>query len=171
MQRKPIWSLLFAFTFLHAQDTATKHDVVEQQHGLSQAVLQTDNNTMKTMKTMKAAGPHLGTEIPLSRRSKWTVVCDSEDPNSPCGNLIDGSSGTFWQTKKGKTGIQNPDPLPHTITVDLRVIENVCAIRMEPLKDAKKGGAIAGHKVYLSSDNETWGDPVAFGTWFGDASG
>ena len=120
---------------------------------------------------MKAAQPHYGAPIPQAKRNTWIVKCNSEQPNNECNKAVDGSLETFWQTKVDTSGTNNPDPLPHTITIDLRVFQNVNGISMTPRTDAGTGGAVAGHKVYLSLDNQTWGDPVAFGTWFNDSEG
>ena len=172
MQTKIVLSLWFALAFHRGQsvriNAALQHDVFVPQEDPPQAVLQPGDVLIKPM---SAAEPQLGEEIPKERRDRWTVKCDSEQTDNECSNAVHGSSGTFWQTEKGTTGTQNPDPLPHTITIDLRVIENVNAIRMTPCSDASSGGAVAGHKVYLSLDNQTWGDPVAFGTWFEDTEG
>ena len=172
MQRKFVLSLWFALAFHRGQsiriNAALQHEVFVPEQDLPQAILQSEDDPLKPV---TAAKPFLGTEIPQARRAKWTVRCDSEQTDNECSNAVHGSSETFWQTEKGTTGTQNPDPLPHTITIDLRVIENVNAIRMTPCSDADSGGAVAGHKVYLSLDNQTWGDPVAFGTWFEDTEG
>ncbi|ERF74219.1 hypothetical protein EPUS_03409 [Endocarpon pusillum Z07020] len=69
------------------------------------------------------------------------------------------------------TGKQKPDRLPHTITIDLRIVEKVNAVSTTPRFDVNRGGAITAHKGYFSLDNQTWGDPVAFGTWFEDGQG
>ena len=116
---------------------------------------------------MGSAPPHVGEQIPQDERDKWNVDCTSVLTNHECDKSTDGSNSTFWQTKVDTESI---DLLPHTIIIDLREIKNVNAISMRPLPDADLGGAIAGHKVYLSKNNTTW-DLVAFGTWFEDVQG
>ena len=159
-----------------------RHDFSALQQDSHQAVLQVDCPAgVHGVKPMSAAEPSLGKEIPLARRTKWRVECDSEEINYPCINAIHGSNKTFWQTRKGGTGTQSPDPLPHAITIDLGVIENVNGLRMTPFDDENNNddehadpdiaGVVAGHKVYLSLDNKTWSDPVAFGTWYEDTAG
>ncbi len=179
MQSTFVLSLGFAFAFLHGQSISI-HGAPKQypflaRHYIHDAVLQAGNGMVKPMRQAK---PYAGSEILNSRRNKWTVECDSEEPNYKCSNAINGSSTSFWQTRKGTPGTQSPDPLPHTITIDLKVIENVNALRMTPFFEeeediavAESKGGITGHKVYLSLDNETWGDAVAFGTWFEDTAG
>ena len=123
------------------------------------------------IKPMKAASPRFGKRISRAERATWIVKCDSEQAKHECSRAVDGLPNTFWQTKVDNGGAQKPDPLPHTITIDLRKIQNVSALLMTPRPDADRGGAVTRHKVYLSLDNQTWGDPVAFGTWFGDGQG
>ena len=168
-QAKLILSLWCAFAFLCGQsiriDTSLVDDFFTPLHDLSQAVLHADDGLTKVM---EAAPPAAGKEIPQERRAEWTVECNSAEPDSPCINAIRGLPKTFWQTKLGTLDSQNPAELPHSITIDLRRVENVNGIRMTPRPDAATGGAITAHKVYLSLDNRAWGAPVAFGTWFGN---
>ena len=162
-------SLSLAFTFLPGEsikiNAVSQYDVSVPQYDLPQEVLTAGEGLIKPM---SAALPHYGKQIPQAERDKWIVKCNSEQTNNECSKAVDGSLRTFWQTKVDARGTQKPDPLPHTITIDLRVVQNVNAISMTPRSDADRGGAVAGHKVYLSLDNQTWGDPVAFGTWFED---
>ena len=116
---------------------------------------------------MGSAPPHIGQQIPQHERDTWIVDCTSVITNHECDKTFDGLNSTFWQTKVDTESI---DPLPHNITIDLREIKNVSAISMRPLPDADLGGAIAGHKVYVSVDKEDW-ELVAFGTWFEDLQG
>lgn len=119
---------------------------------------------------MDAAPPHVGKQIPQDERDTWNVDCTSELTKHDCDRINDGSNTTFWQTR---VDTQSVDSLPHNITIDLREIKNVNAISMRPLPDADLGGAVAGHKVYLSldEDDENGWDLVAFGTWFEDVQG
>ncbi|KAL8952361.1 MAG: hypothetical protein Q9222_001723 [Ikaeria aurantiellina] len=119
------------------------------------------------IRAMDSAPPHIGEQIPQGERETWDVDCTSELINHECVKAIDGSNNTFWQTKVDTESI---DPLPHTIELDLRGVKNVNAISMRPLLDADLGGAVAGHKVYISLDRTKW-ELVAFGTWFEDLQG
>lgn len=171
MQRRIILGTLFALGLQIVQSIRYRseldQDIGHGQPNLHQVVLHGDNGAR--IEPMDAAGPHKGKEIPQSRRSQWIVHCDSEEPGKECSNAVHGSSKTSsWQSKSSLPG---PDPLPHSITIDLRYIENVNGIRMTPRRDAEAGGGITAHKIYLSLDNKTWGEPVAFGTWFHDRQG
>ena len=116
---------------------------------------------------MDSAPPHNGTRIPHEERDTWKINCTSQLSRHGCDRVKERSNTTFWQTNFDSASV---DSLPHSIVIDLREVKNVNAISMRPLPDADLGGAIAGHKVYLSSDKTNW-DLVAFGTWFEDLKG
>ena len=118
-------------------------------------------------KAMGPAPPRLGKQIPQEERETWKVDCTSKLTKHGCSKVIDGNNNTFWQTNVTRESI---DVLPHNITIDLREVKNVNALSMRPLPDADLGGAIAGHKLYISSDRNNW-TLVAFGTWFEDVQG
>ena len=134
------------------------------QDGVHRKILEEGNGQIRQM---ESAPPHVGEPIPQDERDTWNVDCTSVLANHECVKTIDGYNNTFWQTKVNTESI---DSLPHTITIDLRENTTVNAISMRPLPDADLGGAIAGHKVYLSVNNKEW-DLVAFGTWFEDVQG
>ena len=116
-------------------------------------------------KSRLAASP-LGT---LIDRSKWVVTCDSQHPDNGCGDAIDGNSDTFWHTAWGDGASDNPKP-PHTITIDMKSVQNVNGLSVMPRQDGDDHGWIARHNVFLSTDGKTWGAAVATGTWFSDSS-
>lgn len=115
-------------------------------------------------RAMGPAPPRLGKQIPQEERETWKVDCTSKLTKHDCVKVIDGKNNTFWQTNVTRESI---DVLPHNITIDLREVKNVNALSMRPLPDADLGGAVAGHKLYISMDRKTW-KLVAFGTWFED---
>lgn len=134
------------------------------QHDVHQNVLEKGDGMFRAM---GPAPPLLGKQIPQEERDTWKVDCTSKLTKHECIKVIDGRNNTFWQTKVTKESI---DVLPHNITIDLREVKNVNALSMRPLPDADLGGAVAGHKVYISTDKKEW-KLVAFGTWFGDVQG
>ena len=134
------------------------------QHHVHENVLEKGDDMFRAM---GPAPPLLGKQIPQEERDTWKVDCTSKMTKHECIKVIDGKNNTFWQTKVTSESI---DLLPHNITIDLREVKNVNAISMRPLPDADLGGAVAGHKVYISMDKKAW-KLVAFGTWFGDVQG
>ena len=117
-------------------------------------------------RAMGPAPPLLGKRIPQEERKTWKLDCTSKLTIHDCGKVIDGENNTFWQTNVNG----QPTKVPHSITIDLRESKNINALSMRPLPDADLGGAVAGHRVYISADKKTW-KLVAFGTWFGDVQG
>ena len=134
------------------------------QHDVNQNVLEKGDDTFRAM---GPAPPLLGKQIPQDERDTWKVDCTSKLTKHECLKAIDGKNNTFWQTKVTSESI---DALPHNITIDLRDVKSVNALSMRPLPDADLGGAVAGHKLYISRDKKTW-KLVAFGTWFADVQG
>ncbi|KAM5348984.1 hypothetical protein ACJ41O_008807 [Fusarium nematophilum] len=114
-------------------------------------------------KAASAAPPTGGTPID---RTNWKVTCDSQEPEdgSLCAKAIDNDPSTFWHTAYVKT---IPKP-PHTITVDMKTLQNVNGVSVLPRQDGGTNGWIARHIIYLSTDGKTWGPAVATGTWYAD---
>ena len=148
-------------------NAASQYEFPMPQDDLPQQVLIEEDIPMQPM---KAALPLKGTKIPQQERDTWVVKCSSEQPGNDCNKATDGSTTTFWQTRTGTGGTQRPDPLPHTITIDLQIIKSVNAVYMTPL-NTSLDGAVSGHIIWLSLDNIIWTGPVAFGTWFEDVEG
>lgn len=118
-------------------------------------------------KVMGPAPPRLGKQISQEERQTWKLNCTSKLTKHECAKVIDGKNTTFWSTNITSERI---DVLPHNITIDLRERKTVNALAVRPLPDADLGGAVAGHRVYISTDKEDW-KLVAFGTWFEDVQG
>ena len=133
-------------------------------HDVHKKVLEEGDGLFRAMGT---APPRLGKQIPQEERETWKLDCTSKMKKHECVRVIDGKNNTFWQTNVTRESI---DVLPHNITIDLREIKTVNALSVRPLPDADIGGAVAGHKVYISTDKEDW-KLVAFGTWFEDVQG
>ncbi|KAL6717682.1 hypothetical protein ACLMJK_005597 [Lecanora helva] len=122
------------------------------------------------LRTMGPAPPLKGQPIPQDERDTWRVYSTSNMTKHDCYKVTDGRDNSFWHTRVNSSHV---DVLPHSIVVDLREVKMVNALSMRPLPDADIGGAVAGHKVSISTDkNRDWNKKkwklVAFGTWFGD---
>ncbi|KAI9850650.1 MAG: hypothetical protein M1838_005294 [Thelocarpon superellum] len=113
---------------------------------------------------MRQAPPAVGTEID---RSSWTITADISEGSHPPTYAIDGDPNTFWHSE------WDPylAPLPHNITVDMQVVQNVNGIGYLPRQDlgvnpsGGSNGNIGEHQILLSTDGVHWGSPVAIGTY------
>ncbi|CAF1160839.1 unnamed protein product [Adineta steineri] len=94
----------------------------------------------------------------------WTVVADSAQPGNEAKYALDGDTGTFWLTEWNPTKA----PMPHNITIDMKVNYIVYGICYLPRQDGIGNGTFGGHAIYLSTDGKTWESPVAKGTWLDD---
>ncbi len=98
---------------------------------------------------------------PLSR-SGWTAAADSyQDGNHLPGNVLDGSTATIWHSKWTAPA----DPLPNTVTIDMKATNTVTGLSYLPRQDASNNGNVGQYRVELSTNGTTWGTPVATGTW------
>ena len=86
---------------------------------------------------------------------------DSAQPgaDSAPGNLLDGDVSTIWHTVWG-----DGDPPPHEIQLDLGAEYEVGAVKYLP-RQVGANGRIADYEIYISLDDNDWGEPVATGTW------
>lgn len=73
----------------------------------------------------------------------WTCTVDSAQAGNPCTNAIDGNSSTFWHTEYSPTTA----PLPHQITIDMKVSNLVGSITYEPRQDGNSNGNIGEHVI------------------------
>ncbi|QGH68632.1 family 20 glycosylhydrolase [Pseudactinotalea sp. HY158] len=92
-------------------------------------------------------------------------VSSQETAGEPAGSgvataAIDGDPATYWHTKwQG-----GADPLPHHITLDLGGVYDVEALEYTP-RQSNTNGLIDDYTISVSMDGETWGDPVATGSF------
>jgi hypothetical protein len=89
---------------------------------------------------------------------------DSEETVGEDGaavNAIDGNPGTIWHTQWQGGSPEHP----HEIQLDLGQVMDVCALHYLPRQDSNLNGTVADYEIYLSEDGESWGDPVASGTF------
>ncbi|MFD7160565.1 beta-N-acetylglucosaminidase domain-containing protein [Kribbella sp. NPDC059898] len=96
-------------------------------------------------------------------RPTGVAYVDSEETAGEDGravNAIDGDPATIWHTVWSAGNA----PYPHEIQLDLGKPLSVSALRYLP-RAGGGNGTVAGYQVYLSSDGQTWGTPVATGTF------
>jgi galactose oxidase len=103
---------------------------------------------------------------PTLSRAGWTAVADSAHDGYPAGNVLDGNLDSIWHTPYGP----GATPLPHTVTLDMKVNNVVSALRYLPRPGTNRGGTIGGYQIHVSADGATWGNPVATGTFADDAA-
>ncbi|KAF4221702.1 hypothetical protein CNMCM6805_008472 [Aspergillus fumigatiaffinis] len=94
-------------------------------------------------------------------RTNWVATCDNAQAGNECSKAIDGDNSTYWHSDTNS-------PLPHSITINLGIAQNVSGLAIWPRKI--EDGWIVAHDVYLSSDGSNWGQPVAHGTWWPDST-
>lgn len=98
----------------------------------------------------------------LIDQSRLSVAdVDSEETvgeDAPAGKTLDGDPSTFWHTEWYAA---QPD-FPHHITIDLGGEYEVTGMSYLRRQD-QINSAIKGYRIYVSTDGETWGSPVAEG--------
>ncbi|MDO5035306.1 MAG: endo-alpha-N-acetylgalactosaminidase family protein, partial [Actinomycetaceae bacterium] len=82
---------------------------------------------------------------------------------SPGANAIDGDPNTIWHTQYGG----GETPYPHWITLKAGSDDAQCKIAALEYTTRQNGpnGRAKEFEIYVSSDGETWGDPVATGAF------
>ena len=93
-------------------------------------------------------------------RSSWKLVSvDSQHGGNEARLAFDGNTSTFWHTE-----YQGSEPTcPHTLIVDMLKPYWVTAFTYLSRQDGNQNGMVKAYEVYLSTDGETWGSPVASG--------
>jgi hypothetical protein len=88
------------------------------------------------------------------------IAADSEAPGYPASNAIDGDESTFWHTRWQPA----PDPLPHSIVVDMGRDVSIKGVTVLPRQDGVTQGRIANCEIYCENDPKTWGTPAVVAT-------
>jgi hypothetical protein len=83
---------------------------------------------------------------------------DSEAAEYPASNAIDGDPATFWHTRWQPA----PDPLPHSLILDLGKDMTVMGLAYLPRQDSS-AGRIKQYRFYVAESPEAMGPPVAEG--------
>jgi len=109
-------------------------------------------------RTVTTAPPPPVPYEPYLNRSAWKVTASS--PNGGVANMVDGDAGTRWTT--GQT--QQPG---QWVQVDFGKVETFDTVSL----NAGNGGDYPhGYHVFVSTDGEAWGQPVASGNEPGAAT-
>ena len=93
---------------------------------------------------------HLGAKV---------IEADSESPDYPASNVLDGEAETIWHT--AWEGEQPPD-FPHHLVIEFPKPLHLRGLRVLPRQDMSNGW-IADYEVYVSNDLKNWGPAVKKG--------
>lgn len=86
---------------------------------------------------------------------------DSSQPGFEACLAIDGDPATMWHTAWEPQAA----PLPHWLMIDLQQPVTISGIKVLPRQDGNPNGRVIQFEIYVSSDAQSWGDPVAKGEW------
>ena len=93
-----------------------------------------------------------------------TVTADNHHSNHAPESVIDDNPSTIWHT--------NWEPMaqpPHWLILDLKQSVRVAGLTYLPRQDMTNG-RVARYQIYVSADGQSWGRPIAEGTWPNDAA-
>ncbi|HEU4346737.1 MAG TPA: discoidin domain-containing protein [Actinoplanes sp.] len=110
----------------------------------------------------------LGGTDPALPRTGWTASADSQETlkaNYVAANVLDGNTATIWHSRYSPSP---PAPLPHHITVNMRVQNLVSGLSYLPRQGTVRNGAIGRYRIETSTDGATWWTAAAGG--FADVS-
>lgn len=110
-----------------------------------------------------------GVDTRLSKAAWRIHYVDSEKTVAPAAlaaNAIDGDTTSVWRT----TGTINGERLPHELQIDLGQLVELDGLRYLPPQDGERGGRVTDYDIFLSEDAQSWGVPVASGS-FADTAG
>jgi len=109
---------------------------------------------------------------PCWPRTGWTVTADSQEltgrETARRATCSTGTRGRLWHTKY----IGGTDPLPHTLTIDMKAVLTVAGLNYLP-RSAASGVKRPDRPVPGSTSRSTarpWGVPAATGTFADDAT-
>ena len=105
--------------------------------------------------------PRMTYSFPLYiNKGVWKLVsADSQHSGNEARLAFDGKNDTFWHTE-----YWGSEPTcPHTLVVDMVRVYSVTAFTYLARQDGNANGMVKAYEVYLSTDGETWGSPVATG--------
>ncbi len=111
----------------------------------------------------------LGGTDPALPRTGWTVAADSQETaaeNGAAANVLDGNTATMWHTA---WSVAPAAPLPHTVTVDMKVTNLVSGLAYLPRQGGGRNGTIGRYRIETGTDGVTWGVAAATGA-FADVS-
>ena len=109
---------------------------------------------------------YIENSIPISSDGWEVIYVSSEEltgesaPNGPAAAAIDGDPNSFWHTRWSS----GDDSFPHEIHVDMKESYKLGGFGYLP-RQSGANGRIANYELYISNDENNWGDPISTGTW------
>lgn len=76
-------------------------------------------------------------------------------------NLLDGDPKTLWHTAWG----EKAPGFPHEVVIELSLRPQITRLRCTPRQDNNRNGLIREYAVYASDDPQSWGEPIAKGSF------
>lgn len=101
--------------------------------------------------------------VPRSRLSIAAVSSQGAAASEAAANAIDGDPTSIWHTQYA---VAPAATFPHWITLDLGSEHVLDGLRYLPRQTGTNGN-LKDYQVQVSTDNLTWGDPVAAGSFAG----
>jgi alpha-galactosidase len=95
-----------------------------------------------------------------------SATASSANAGYPASNAVDGDVTTLWHSQFSPVH----DPLPISLTVDLKSVQTVTGLTYQPRLDGDATGIITGYTVEVSSDGTTFTLAAPAGTWTQDAT-
>ena len=90
------------------------------------------------------------------------IFASSQEPDfGDASHLTDGDPSTIWHTMWSVTVAT----YPHWVDFDAGEVKNIKGINYLPRQDGNSNGNIKDYEIYVSTDGQNWGEPVAKGTF------
>lgn len=96
---------------------------------------------------------------PMDQLGLVAITADSEEVGSEAYQAIDGDPKTIWHTQWRAAG----PPCPHHVQLEFESPISMRGITLLSRQDGLSNGSIKNYALFVSSDGEQWGDPVAEG--------
>ena len=88
-------------------------------------------------------------------RTGWTATASDASSLFPAGNVLDGNAATMWHSRYESP----PARLPHSVTIDMRSVQDISGLRYLPRQDGTANGHIGQYSVTVSRDGSTFTAP------------
>jgi len=97
-------------------------------------------------------------------RGVRSIKADSEQEGYAAEKAIDGDAATMWHTAWGDLA----PGFPHALVIEFDAPRTLTGFTALPRQDGNPNGWIKDYAFHVSPDGQTWGQPVAKGTFAND---